>query len=209
MTESLVPRTTAAAGTHAVAAALARRKGPPAAWWGMAMFVASEGVLFAAFVGTFFYLRFNHHAWPFPGDPEPRVVVPLVLVAVLSTTSPILQAAWRAARQGRLAPARLLIVVALIVQSGYFAYEAHDYADQLKAMPIDRDAYSSIHYVLLGADHAHVFLGLLFDAWLLWKIARGLTTYRANALQAIAWYWHFVVALTWVVTLTVVSAALG
>ena len=31
------------------------------------------------------------------------------------------------------------------------------------------------------------------------KLARGLTTYRANATQAIAWYWHFVNVLTIVV----------
>ena len=50
--------------------------------------------------------------------------------------------------------------------------------------------------MLLGADHAHVFVGLLFNVWLLWKLARGLTTYRANAVQAIAWYWQFVNVLT-------------
>jgi heme/copper-type cytochrome/quinol oxidase subunit 3 len=175
----------------------------------MAMFVVSEGVLFAAFVGTFFYLRFNNHPWPRPGDPRPDVVVPIVLVAVLSTTSVFMQLAWSAARQGVLGTARVMIVTALVVQSGYFAYEVHDFADQLKKMPVDRDAYSSIHYVLLGADHAHVFVGLLFYVWLLWKLARGLTMYRANALQAITWYTHFVNVLTWVVIGTITSAAVG
>jgi heme/copper-type cytochrome/quinol oxidase subunit 3 len=204
-----VPRTTSATGVPAVNHALARRTGPPAAWWGMLMLIASEGVLFAAFIGAFFYLRFNDPAWPPPGDPEPKVVVPLILVAVLTTTSPLMQGAWRAARDGRLGRVRLLLVVALVVQSGYFAYEVHDFADQIHRSPISTDAYTSIHYVLLGADHAHVFVGLLFDLWLLWKFARGITTYRANALQAITWYSHFVVVLTWAVTGAVLSAAVG
>jgi cytochrome c oxidase subunit III len=204
-----VPRTTAATGTDAVVAAIARRSGPPASWWGMVMFIISEGVLFAAFVGAFFYLRFNTSPWPMRGDPEPRVIVPLVLVAILSTTSVLMQLAWRATRSGRLGTTRLLLSAALLVQTAYLVYEVHDYSDELKKLPIDKDAYSSIHFLLLGADHAHVFVGILFNVWLLWKLARGLTTYRANAMQAITWYWHFVNFLTWVVVLTVTSAALG
>jgi cytochrome c oxidase subunit III len=204
-----VPRTTAATGREAVRRAVARRSGPPAAWWGMAMFVVSESVLFGAFVGTFFYLRFNDPVWPPHGDPEPKVIVPLVLVGVLTTTSLLMQGAWRAVRAGLLGRTRVLLVTALVVQSGYFAYEANDFGDQLRTLPIGRDAYSSIHYVLLGADHAHVFVGILFDLWLFWKLVRGITTYRANALQAITWYTHFVNVLTWVVILTVTSAAVG
>jgi heme/copper-type cytochrome/quinol oxidase subunit 3 len=60
--------------------------------------------------------------------------------------------------------------------------------------------------LLLGADHAHVAVGILFNLWLLGKLARGLTTYRLNAVQAITWYWHFVNVLTLVVIATVLSA---
>lgn len=202
-----VPRTTASTGRDPVRRAVARRSGPPAAWWGMAMFVVSEGVLFGAFVGTFFYLRFNNPVWPPHGDPEPKIVIPLVMVAVLTTTSVLMHAAWRAVREGLLGLTRALVVAALVIQSGYFAYEADDFGNQLRELPISRNAYSSIHYVLLGADHAHVFVGILFDLWLVWKLARGITTYRANALQAITWYTHFVNVLTWVVILAVTSPA--
>jgi cytochrome c oxidase subunit 3 len=204
-----IPRTTAATGPQAVAHAVARRTGPPAAWWGMLMLISSEGVLFAAFVGTFFYLRFNDPQWPPAGDEHPRVIVPIAWALVLLTTSPLMQLSWRAARRGRLSATRALVALAFAVQTAYLVWEVHDYRDQLRTMPIGNDAYTSIHYVLLGADHAHVFVGLLFDAWLLWKLARGITTYRANALQAITWYWHFVVILTLVVTATITSAALG
>lgn len=206
---SETPRTTAATGPEAVARAVARRTGPPAAWWGMLMLIASEGVLFAAFIGTFFYLRFNDPRWPPPGDEHPRVILPIVWAVVLAGTSPVMQLSWRAARRGRLGTVRALVALALAVQTAYLVWEVHDYRDELHSMPIGNDAYTSIHYVLLGADHAHVFVGLLFDVWLLWKLARGITTYRANALQAITWYWHFVVVLTLVVTATITSAALG
>ncbi len=187
--------------------AVAARRGAGLAVWGMAMFVASEATLFGTFVGTYFYLRFKNPHWPPVGTPEPRVVVPLILVAVLSTTSVPMQLAARAAKTGRVAATRLLIAVALLVQSGYLAYELHDLQDQLQRSHPQDNAYTSIYYVLLGADHAHVFLGLLLDVWLLGKLVTGLTTYRLNAVQAVAFYWHAVVVITWVVVGTLASAA--
>jgi heme/copper-type cytochrome/quinol oxidase subunit 3 len=201
-----VPRTTEATGSAAVSLAVSQRLGRPAAWWGMMIFVASEATLFGAFVGTYFYLRFKSPAWPPDGIPEPRVVVPVILVACLVATSVPMHLASQAAQAGRLVATRLLILAALVVQCGYLAYEVHDFRDQLHAFDITRDAYSSIYYTLLGADHAHVFAGILFNFWLLWKLARGLTTYRVNAVQAVAWYWHAVNVITVVVLLTLLSA---
>jgi heme/copper-type cytochrome/quinol oxidase subunit 3 len=186
-----------------------RPAGRPTAWWGMLILVASEATLFGAFIGTYFYLRFKSPAWPPDGLPEPKIVVPLIMTGVLLSTSIPVQLASNAARAGRLAATRAWILLALVVQAGYFAYEVHDFDDQLRVFDITHNAYSSIYYTLLGADHAHVALGLLFNLWLLWKLAGGLTRYRVHATQAIAFYWHAINALTLVVTLTLLSAAIG
>jgi cytochrome c oxidase subunit 3/cytochrome c oxidase subunit I+III len=201
-----VPRTTEAEGAAAVARAARARLGPPSAWWGMVILIASEATLFAAFIATYFYLRATSPHWPQDGLPKPAVVVPLILVACLAATSVPMQLASLAARAGRVAATRLFVLTALIVQCGYFAYEVHDFRHQLHTFDITRNAYSSIYYTLLGADHAHVALGLLFDLWLLAKLATGLTTYRANAVQAIAWYWHAVNLITLAVIGTLLSA---
>jgi cytochrome c oxidase subunit 3 len=205
--EGLVPRTTDARNAGEVAALASARSAPAVSLWGMAMFVASEATLFGAFIGSYFYLRFKSPHWPPLGTPEPRVVVPLILVAVLSTTSAPMQLAVGAARAGRLRATRLLILLALLVQSGYFAYAIHDLHDQLQHSQPQDNAYSSIYYVLLGADHAHVFLGLLLNLWLLWKLVTGLTMYRLNAVQVVAFYWHAVNIITWAVIATLLSAA--
>jgi heme/copper-type cytochrome/quinol oxidase subunit 3 len=180
--------------------------GRPAAWWGMTILIASEATLFGAFIGTYYYLRFKTPTWPPGGLPEPKLVIPLVMLAVLLSTTVPMRLAATAASTGRLAATRLLLAVALIVQSGYFAYEVHDFADQLHRFDITRNAYSSIYYTLLGADHAHVLLGVLFDLWLLAKLARGFTRYRIRAVQAIALYWLAVNILTIVVFGTLLSA---
>ena len=187
----------------------ATRSGMPAAWWGMMILIASEGTLFAAFIGTYFYLRFQAPHWPPDGVSEPAVALPLIMVGVLLASSIPMQLGSIAARAGRLAATRFYVFVALVVQAGYFAYEAHDFANQVHRTAISVDAYTLIYYTLLGADHAHVFLGLLLDLWLLAKLARGLTTYRVHATQAFAWYWHAVNLLTLIVIGTLLSAAVG
>jgi heme/copper-type cytochrome/quinol oxidase subunit 3 len=185
------------------------RPSKPAAWWGMVMLIASEATLFGAFIGTYFYLRFRAPQWPPAGIPEPRVIVPLILLAVLLTSSIPMHFATQASQQGRLAATRFFVLAALVLQAGYFGWAVHDFSDQLQTFDISRNAYSSIYYVLLGADHAHIALGLLFDLWLIWKLMRGLTRYRVHATEGIALYWHAVNVLTLIVTLTLLSAAIG
>jgi len=189
-------------------AAGVRRGGPGLAVWGMAMLVASEATLFGTFIGSYYYLRFGAQHWPPPGTPEPRVVVPLILAGVLATTSLPMQLAAMAARRARLWAARLLLVWALVVQVGYLVYEVHDYARQLQHSAPQDNAYSSIYYTLLGADHVHVAVGIVLVVWLLWKLLRGLTTYRLGAVQVVAFYWHAVNLLTLIVLGVLLSATL-
>jgi heme/copper-type cytochrome/quinol oxidase subunit 3 len=185
-----------------------RRGGPGLALWGMAMLIASEATLFATFIGSYYYLRFSTPHWPPHGTPEPRVVVPLIMAGVLATTSLPMQLAALAARRARLWAARFLLVWALVVQIGYLVYEVHDYAHQLHHSAPHDNAYSSIYYTLLGADHVHVAVGIVLVAWLLWKLLRGLTRYRLNAIQGMALYWHAVNLLTLIVVGVLASATI-
>ena len=204
-----VPVATESDGGDGIRRALALRKGPPASLLGMVVLIASEATLFGAFIATYFYLRIHNPHWPPPGTPEPKWIVPSILVAILALTSIPVQLSWRYVRAGRVGPARLLLASAFVVQLGYFAYEVHDFTQQLHETQITRNAYTSIYYILVGADHAHVVIGLLLSVWLLAKLAGGLTIYRANASQAITWFWHFVNAMTVVVLLVLLSARMG
>jgi cytochrome c oxidase subunit 3 len=206
--EPLVPRTTEARNGREVAALAGRRREPSVGWWGMAMLIASEVTLFGTFIGTYYYLRFSTAHWPPPGTPEPRVVVPLVLVGILATTSLTMQLAANAAKRGRLGATRTFLLCALVVQIGYLVYEVHDYLDQLERSTPQDNAYGSIYYTLLGADHVHVGVGILLVIWLLWKLLGGLTMYRLNAVQGVALYWHAVNLLTLIVIGVLLSATL-
>ena len=183
-------------------------RGHPSALFGMGTLIAAEAALFAMMVGTYFYLRFKNLHWPPPGIPDPKLLVPLLLLGVLLASLVPMHASYRAARIGRLPRARLLLLVALVVQAGYFAMEVSLYRDDLHRFAPQTHAYASIYYVLLGTAHAHVAIGLLLSGWLLVKLTGGLTRYRLHALQAIAVYWAAVGVLTAIATLTVLSPAL-
>jgi len=119
-----------------------------------------------------------------------------------------MQLALAAARRAEVSLVRLLLVAALVVQSGYFAMQIHLFADDLQKFKPSESAYGSIYYTLVGAHHAHVLVGILLNAWLLLRILPGITNYRLVGLQTITFYWHFVNVLAVCVVLTQVSPSL-
>jgi cytochrome c oxidase subunit III len=195
------------AATEAVAVER-RRVAHPNGWWGIAIFCASEAMLFGLLLATYYYLRFRATHWPPPGVPEPKVALPLILTAVLVTSSAPVALAARAARAGRVRVAQGALAVALAVQATYFGLQIHLFLDDLAKFTPQQGAYGSAYYTLVGAHHTHVAVGLLLDVWLLLRLAGGLTTYRLNGLLATAFYWHFVNALAVLVVLTQVSPSL-
>jgi heme/copper-type cytochrome/quinol oxidase subunit 3 len=178
----------------------------PNGWWGMLIFATSEATLFGVLIGSWFFLRFRAVHWPPPDIEAKAPGIPLILVGVLLTTSVWMHLASRAGSAGRRRSALALVLLALVVQSGYFAYEVHDFQTDLTKFTPQQSAYGSIYYTLLGADHAHVALGMLLSLWLVFRLARGLTSYRLVALRSITLYWHVVNAVTLAVIGTILSA---
>jgi heme/copper-type cytochrome/quinol oxidase subunit 3 len=200
-----VPRSFEVQTGAGVAAVSRTRRSLPNGIWAMALFVATEAALFGAFIGTYWYLANRAPEWPPNGIAPPKAVLPLVLTGVLVLTMiPIVLAAL-AARRGRRGTAWGLVALALPVQAGYLAWQILLYRDDLDRFSPDHSAYGSIYYLMVGADHAHVGLGVLLDLWVLIRLARGLNHYRAVTVQATAIYWVVVAAITIAVTLTQVS----
>jgi heme/copper-type cytochrome/quinol oxidase subunit 3 len=164
----------------------------PNGWWGIAVFVASEATLFGTLFGTYFYLRFQNAHWPPPGIEPPPITLPLVLAGVLVLTSIPLQLGLAAARAGRVGVTRAALLLALVVQAGYFGMQIHLFVHDVHKFAPQGSSYASIYFTLLGAHHTHVALGLLLEAWLLLRLVGGITNYRLVGLRAVVFYWHFV-----------------
>jgi heme/copper-type cytochrome/quinol oxidase subunit 3 len=156
-------------------------------------------------IGTYFYLRFRNPAWPPAGVPKPHVLVPAIMLGCLTATAVPMQLASIAGQAGRLHATRRLLVLSAIVGAGYFWVEVWQFVDDLHKSTPQRDAYDSIYFTLLAADHAHVAVAVLLILWLLWKLRYGFTRYRTTALRAIVFFWHAVIVLTIAAILTTLS----
>lgn len=185
-----------------------RRASRPIGWWGMVVFVATEATLFGTLIGSYYDLRFRTPEWPPAGVPDPKVVVPLILLAVLVSSSIPVQLASIFARSGRARPAQLALLTALVLQSGYLAMQIHLYVDDLHQFTPQQHAYGSIYFTLVGAHHAHVLAGILLELWLVLRLFAGTTVYRAVGIHSTAFYWHAVNVLAIAVTIVQLSPSL-
>jgi cytochrome c oxidase subunit III len=174
----------------------------------MVVFVATEATLFATLIGSYYDLRFKTPQWPPAGVPDPKVALPLILLAVLVATSIPVHLASVFARRGLAGPSVLALLVALVLQSGYLALQIHLYVDDLHKFTPQGSAYGSIYFTMVGAHHAHVVVGILLEVWLLLRLLLGTTAYRAVGLHATAFYWHAVNVLAIAVTIVQLSPSL-
>jgi cytochrome c oxidase subunit III len=180
----------------------------PNGWWGMVVFVATEATLFATMIGSYYDLRFRTPQWPPAGVPDPKLAVPLILLGVLVATSVPVQLAVVFARAGRGTAAQLAFLTALVMQSGYLAMQVHLFAGDLHHFTPQGSAYGSIYFTLLGVHHAHVFFGILLEAWLVLRLFGGSRRYRTVGVEATAFYWHAVNVLAVAVTIVLLSPSL-
>jgi heme/copper-type cytochrome/quinol oxidase subunit 3 len=191
-----------------MSAATVDTRSQPRGFWGIAFLIASEATLLGCLFGTYWYLRFKSPAWPPQGIPEPKVLWPVVLTLALVSTSLPMQLASRAAQARRAATTRALLVFALAVQALYLAAQVHLFRADLHTFEPQVHAYASIYYVLVGAGHFHVAVGILLNAFLVARLVGGLTHYRVAGVQATAFYWHFVNVFSVLVVLTQISPRL-
>ena len=185
-----------------------QRVAKPNGWWGMAVFVATEATLFGTLIGSYFDLRFRTHPWPPAGVPDPKVLVPLILLGVLVATSiPVQLASW-SAQAGRARGAQLALAVAIVMQTVYLVLQIRLYVDDLRTFTPQDNSYGSIYFTLVGAHHAHVLVGILLELWFFLRLFGGVTRYRSVGMRATAFYWHAVNVLAVAVTIVQLSPSL-
>lgn len=199
---SSVSRSMEAAGPGPVEAVEKARRTQPSGWWGAALLIATEVTLFACLIATYFYLRFRTSEWPLGGIEKPSVTLPLVFTAMLVATSIPMFLSVRAAKEGAVRTAWWLLLLATVVQATYLGLQIQLMVGDLHSFSPQANAYGSIYYTLIATHHAHVAIGLAIDAWLLWKLARGITNYRLIGLRVAAFYWYFVSVTAVAVVLT-------
>lgn len=168
-------------------------------WMVMVLVIATEAMLFAYLLFSYFYLASSATGkWPPGGKPELTLVIPNTIILLFSSAC-----IWWGERGLRRGSRRRLVAglsATLLLGIAFLSIQSVEYSR--KTFHLSSSAYSSLFFTITGLHGTHVFVGLLMVAIALVRTLRGhFTPERHLAVTNTAMYWHFVDAV-WLVVFT-------
>ncbi|MDQ6798167.1 MAG: heme-copper oxidase subunit III [Actinomycetota bacterium] len=167
------------------------RRSYPTAWWGMAVVIMTEAMIFVILLASYLFLRAASKQWPL-GDievPDLKFALPFSFV-LWGSSIPIF---WAEAsiRNGHVGRMRVGVAISFVMGLSFFFFTLYDFNELHFGWRTN--AYGSIYYTIVGLHAFHVFLGLGLSvmvsvkAWL-GRYDRG----RHASAEVFFLYWHFV-----------------
>jgi heme/copper-type cytochrome/quinol oxidase subunit 3 len=185
---------TATTANAAVTPGLTRpstRRSYPTAWWGMAVLIMTEAMVFVILLAAYFFLRAASTEWPLAGIEVPKLTLVVPFSFVLWGSSLPIFWAEAGIRNGKVGRLKVGVLLSFVMGASFLAYTLYDFNDLHFGW---RDnAYGSIYYTIVGLHALHVFIGLGMNvvvqlkAWL-GRYDRG----RYASAEVFFLYWHFV-----------------
>jgi cytochrome c oxidase subunit 3 len=191
---------------------------------GMAWFIFTEAMVFAALFAALFYLRLYsvpdlasgetaslwpgfHSVWPSAG-PEFSVTftrvrawgVPAFNTAVLLCSGAMVSLASSSIARGNLARFKLQLALVIVLGVAFLCLQASEYHRAFTQLNLNfsTGVYGATFFILTGLHGVHVAIGAVFLAIVLARTFGGQITREHHfAFTAGSWYWHFV-GVAWV-----------
>ena len=160
---------------------------------GMWVFIASDVVLFGAFIGAAVFIRVDYGwlAW----EPVPHTAIPGLVNTYLLLTSSFsvilaLVAAQKGSRNGVLAG----LVTTFVLGVGFLVNKGIEWVELFhEGVWLDSSVRASTYFLTTGLHMGHVIAGLLITAYLIWRAWGGAYTDGDDEpLEYFGLYWHFV-----------------
>ena len=163
-------------------------------WWGMVMLIGTEAMLFGTLLASYFFLRFRWGpVWPPEGITIPELSLPLIMTAVLLSSSIPMHVADQGIRKGSGARLRWGLAVSFLLGAAFLGLQGYEYAEKLKEFGPTTNVYGSLFFTITGFHGAHVGIGLVLNAWTQVRAWLGhFDDERHLTVQNVALYWHFV-----------------
>jgi heme/copper-type cytochrome/quinol oxidase subunit 3 len=170
-------------------------------FWGMALFCATETALFAYLLTGYFYLGVRNAHWPPAGVEDPKLALPLIMTALLLTSSVVLYWGERGIKHGQHWRLRAGLAIAIVLGIGFLAFQAREYAEKLRHFDANDHAYGAMFYTITGFHGLHVAFGVLVLSFTLLRAMRGhFDAEHHSGVTVTSLYWHTVDAI-WLVIL--------
>jgi cytochrome c oxidase subunit I+III len=159
---------------------------------GMWIFLASDVVLFGAFIGSYVFIRVAH-GWvewhPVPHDPLPGLVNTYLLLTSSFSVVLALVAAERRSRRGLVAS----LVVTFILGVAFLVNKALEWQELFhEGQTLSANVQTSTFYLTTGLHAAHVIVGLFIVLYLVARAWRGAYLDDERPVEYFGLYWHFV-----------------
>jgi cytochrome c oxidase subunit I len=153
---------------------------------GMCLFIATE---LALFVMLFFgYYRLG----PWPTEQPPKLRYALIMLGVLVLSSIVLHWGESLLKKGELRRARRALLGTILLGVGFMTLQLFEYVDHLKTLTPQSGSYGSIFYTITSFHGAHLALGFLMLAYVLFLPAGPTARPPHRAYENASRYWHFV-----------------
>lgn len=184
--------------SHAPPLALALDRGRGK--FGMALFIATEAMLFAILFGAYYYLGPGSHRWQVETAPRLTYVLPALALMILAAV--FLRWGARGVDRGVPGAGRWQLAVSFILGLAVLYLSWRDALVHMLHLTPMTDAYGSIFYTITGLHAAHLILGLLMLIWLAfiprWQPS---SSPPHRAYQNITMYWEFLAAIYLILTI--------
>jgi cytochrome c oxidase subunit 3 len=165
--------------------------------YGMALFIASEVMFFAAFFWAYFDAALFPAAeiggvWPPAGIKTfAPFELPFMMTLILLLSGCTVTAAHHALIEGDNRQASLMLGLTVGLGVMFTGFQAYEYGHA--AFGLSDTVYGSAFYMATGFHGLHVIIGTIFLAVCWYRVVRGHFTPQSHfGFEAAAWYWHFV-----------------
>ncbi|PSQ54880.1 cytochrome C oxidase subunit I [Halobacteriales archaeon SW_8_68_21] len=169
---------------------------------GMWFFLASDVIVFGAFISAAVFIRYNAGwmTWEPLTESLPGLINTFVLITSSFTVILALVAARRKSRQGLLATLGTTILLGftfMTIKLWEWNHEIFDRGVTIAANAHGDPIQASIYYVTTGLHGIHVLLGLVIAIFLFVRVYQGHYLDDERPIEYFGLYWHFV-DIVWV-----------
>ena len=163
-------------------------------WWGMVWLIATEATLFALLLASYFYLRFRSPHWPPEHIEAPKLMLPLIMTAILWSSSIPVHIAEKGIEKGRQGRLKWGLALGWLLGFTFLAITlGMEWPETAKEFTPRENSYGSMFFTVTGFHLSHVIVGLSVSAFTQVRAWQGaFTEMKHVSVQNFAMYWHFV-----------------
>ncbi|MBT6094041.1 MAG: heme-copper oxidase subunit III [Rhodospirillaceae bacterium] len=162
---------------------------------GIGIFIVSEILIFLSLFVSYWTMRISVGAagdpWPPAGTPDISLALPAIMTVILVASSATYHMGEMKYEEGDKAGFKTWLLVTIVLGLAFFACTAYEYSHlaQQGFLP-GTNSFSSAFYGLTGFHAAHVLIGVLSFAIMLFAVIRGPISHMF--VKGAGIYWHFV-----------------